>query len=72
MQIPDFPMKDPSGPSFVSHKVIRQYLWDYAEHFNLYSHIKVLVKITNTTKTTIPSVVKSILIVIIIFLTSSN
>ncbi|XP_047347619.1 flavin-containing monooxygenase FMO GS-OX-like 6 isoform X2 [Vespa velutina] len=40
MQIPDFPMKDSSGPSFVNHNVIRQYLWDYAEHFNLYSHIK--------------------------------
>ncbi|XP_054014547.1 uncharacterized protein LOC128895721 isoform X1 [Hylaeus anthracinus] len=40
MQIPDFPMKDDEGPSFVHHSVIREYLWDYAKHFNLYPHIK--------------------------------
>ncbi|XP_015183551.1 PREDICTED: flavin-containing monooxygenase FMO GS-OX4-like [Polistes dominula] len=40
MQIPDFPMKDLNGPSYAHHEMIRQYLWDYAEHFNLYSHIK--------------------------------
>ncbi|CAK9833794.1 Flavin-containing monooxygenase FMO GS-OX-like 3 [Anthophora retusa] len=40
MQIPDFPMKHDEGPSFVHHSVIREYLWDYAKHFNLYPHIK--------------------------------
>ncbi|XP_026673478.1 dimethylaniline monooxygenase [N-oxide-forming] 2-like isoform X2 [Ceratina calcarata] len=40
MQIPDFPLKENEGPSFVHHTVIRQYLRDYAKHFNLYPHIK--------------------------------
>lgn len=40
MQIPDFPMKEQDGPSFVHHTVIRQYLLDYADHFNLHPHIK--------------------------------
>lgn len=42
MQIPDFPMKEDEGSSFVHHSVIREYLWDYAKHFNLYPHIKVV------------------------------
>ncbi|KAG7207338.1 hypothetical protein KM043_009003 [Ampulex compressa] len=40
MQIPDFPIKDQDGPSFAHHSVIREYLLDYAKHFNLYNHIK--------------------------------
>ncbi|XP_008549159.1 uncharacterized protein LOC103572356 [Microplitis demolitor] len=40
MQIPDFPFKDEDGPSFVHHSVIRQYLQDYTQHFNLYPYIK--------------------------------
>ncbi|KAH0569046.1 flavin-containing monooxygenase FMO GS-OX3-like [Cotesia glomerata] len=40
MQIPDFPFKNEDGPSFVHHSVIRQYLQDYAQHFNLFAHIK--------------------------------
>ncbi|XP_051154859.1 uncharacterized protein LOC127277617 isoform X2 [Leptopilina boulardi] len=40
MQIPDFPFKDTEGSSFVHHSVIRQYLVDYAKHFNLHPHIK--------------------------------
>ncbi|RLU14728.1 hypothetical protein DMN91_012615 [Ooceraea biroi] len=40
MQIPDFPFRDPDAPSFPSHTVIREYLMDYAEHFNLRPHIK--------------------------------
>ncbi|XP_076243299.1 uncharacterized protein LOC143184733 [Calliopsis andreniformis] len=40
MQIPDFPIKHDDGPSFVHHSVIRDYLCDYAKHFNLYPHIK--------------------------------
>ncbi|XP_043462320.1 flavin-containing monooxygenase FMO GS-OX-like 2 [Leptopilina heterotoma] len=41
MQIPDFPFKDSEGlPSFVHHSVIRQYLVDYAKHFNLHPHMK--------------------------------
>lgn len=40
MQIPDFPMKEDDGSSFVHHSIIREYLWDYAKHFNLYPHIK--------------------------------
>ncbi|XP_066603057.1 uncharacterized protein [Prorops nasuta] len=40
MQIPDFPFEDPNGASFAHHSVIRQYLFDYAKHFNLYAHIK--------------------------------
>lgn len=42
MQIPDFPFKDEDGPSFVHHSVIRQYLQDYTQHFNLYPYIKVI------------------------------
>lgn len=41
MQIPDFPFRNQGGPSFVHHSVIRQYLLDYAKHFNLYPYIKV-------------------------------
>jgi cation diffusion facilitator CzcD-associated flavoprotein CzcO len=41
MQIPDFPFRDPGGSSFPSHTIIREYLMNYAEHFNLYSYIKV-------------------------------
>lgn len=44
MQIPDFPMKEDEGSSFVHHSIIREYLWDYAKHFNLYPHIKVISK----------------------------
>ncbi|XP_076162737.1 uncharacterized protein LOC143144323 isoform X2 [Ptiloglossa arizonensis] len=40
MQIPDFSMKDDDGPSFVHHSVIREYLGNYAKHFNLYPYIK--------------------------------
>lgn len=40
MQIPDFPIKDQDAPSFPHHSVIRRYLVDYADHFNLYPHIK--------------------------------
>lgn len=40
MQIPDFPFQDPDGSSFPSHNVIREYLRAYAEHFNLYPHVK--------------------------------
>ncbi|KAK2585122.1 hypothetical protein KPH14_008632 [Odynerus spinipes] len=47
MQIPDFPMTDPNSPSFAHHSVIRQYLWDYAEHFNLYPHIKLNTVVKN-------------------------
>lgn len=41
MQIPDFPFQIQEGPSFVHHSVIREYLLDYAKHFNLYPYIKV-------------------------------
>lgn len=41
MQIPDFPFRNQEGPSFVHHRVIREYLLDYAKHFNLYPYIKV-------------------------------
>lgn len=40
MQLPDYPIKEQDGSSFVHHSVIRQYLLDYAEHFNLHQHIK--------------------------------
>ncbi|XP_076647845.1 uncharacterized protein LOC143356225 [Halictus rubicundus] len=40
MQIPDFPMKHDMGSSFVHHSVIREYLCDYAKHFNLHPYIK--------------------------------
>ncbi|XP_063978277.1 uncharacterized protein LOC135163062 [Diachasmimorpha longicaudata] len=40
MQIPDFPFQEKNGPSFVHHSVIRQYLEDYTQHFNLYPYIK--------------------------------
>lgn len=40
MQIPDFPYQNQEGPSFVHHSVIREYLLDYAKHFNLYPYIK--------------------------------
>ncbi|XP_012271470.1 flavin-containing monooxygenase FMO GS-OX-like 4 [Orussus abietinus] len=40
MQIPDYPFKELEGPSFVHHSVIREYLFGYAKHFNLYPHIK--------------------------------
>ncbi|XP_015434732.1 PREDICTED: flavin-containing monooxygenase FMO GS-OX-like 3 [Dufourea novaeangliae] len=40
MQIPDFPLENDEGPSFVHHTVIREYLRDYAKHFNLHSYIK--------------------------------
>ncbi|XP_078046172.1 uncharacterized protein LOC144474783 isoform X1 [Augochlora pura] len=40
MQIPDFPMKQQDGPSFVHHSAIREYLGDYAKHFNLHPYIK--------------------------------
>nr|XP_012216802.1 PREDICTED: flavin-containing monooxygenase FMO GS-OX-like 3 [Linepithema humile]XP_012216803.1 PREDICTED: flavin-containing monooxygenase FMO GS-OX-like 3 [Linepithema humile] len=40
MQIPDFPFRNQGGPSFVHHSVIRQYLLDYARHFNLYPYVK--------------------------------
>ncbi|XP_031828533.1 uncharacterized protein LOC116425233 [Nomia melanderi] len=40
MQIPDFPMKQQEGSSFVHHSVIRKYLCDYAKHFNLHPYIK--------------------------------
>lgn len=41
MQIPDFPFRDQEGPSFVHHSVIREYLLDYANHFDLHPYIKV-------------------------------
>ena len=53
MQIPDFPMKHNEGSSFVHHSVIREYLWDYAKHFNLYPHIKVMETIAFITITVI-------------------
>lgn len=40
MAIPDFPFKNPDGPSFVHHSMIREYLTSYAKHFNLYPYIK--------------------------------
>ncbi|XP_032679396.1 flavin-containing monooxygenase FMO GS-OX-like 3 isoform X2 [Odontomachus brunneus] len=40
MQIPDFPFKDQNSPSFIHHSVIRQYLLEYADHFNLHPYIK--------------------------------
>ncbi|XP_020280047.1 flavin-containing monooxygenase FMO GS-OX-like 4 [Pseudomyrmex gracilis] len=40
MQIPDFPFRDQEGPSFVHHSVIREYLLDYANHFDLHPYIK--------------------------------
>ncbi|XP_011305643.1 flavin-containing monooxygenase FMO GS-OX-like 7 isoform X2 [Fopius arisanus] len=40
MQIPDFPLKVEDTRSFVSHRVIKQYLEDYTQHFNIYPFIK--------------------------------
>lgn len=54
MQIPDFPFQDQDGPSFVHHSVIRQYLLDYAQHFNLYPHIKINTVVKNVEPETSP------------------
>lgn len=55
MQIPDFPFEDPEGPSFVHHSVIRQYLFDYAKHFNLYPHMKLSTLVNHVEPEILPS-----------------
>nr|BCT26322.1 flavin-dependent monooxygenase [Euura sp. 'Pontania] len=55
MEIPDFPFKDQDGPSFVHHSVIRDYLWSYAKHFNLYPHMKLSTLVKHIEPETLPS-----------------
>ncbi|XP_043274383.1 flavin-containing monooxygenase FMO GS-OX-like 4 [Venturia canescens] len=40
MQIQDFPFQEKCDASFVHHSAIRQYLLEYAKHFNLFHHTK--------------------------------
>ncbi|XP_014470671.1 PREDICTED: flavin-containing monooxygenase FMO GS-OX-like 3 [Dinoponera quadriceps] len=40
MQIPEFPFKDDDSMSYIHHSAIKQYILDYAGHFNLYPYIK--------------------------------
>ncbi|XP_029043037.1 flavin-containing monooxygenase FMO GS-OX-like 3 [Osmia bicornis bicornis] len=55
MQIPDFPLKYDEGSSFVHHSVIREYLGDYAKHFNLYPHIKLNTLVKHVEPETLPN-----------------
>lgn len=40
-EIPDYPFEDQSLPSYVSHEIIHQYLYNYSVAFGVYPTIKV-------------------------------